>query len=63
MKTELLQYIRQNMPEIRYIKTDNDEENNVMRSVNRLSGFESLPINLGFEFDFNELHARFSENP
>ncbi len=62
MKAKLFQFVSEYMPEIKYIKTDNDEDNNVMRDTNELFGFKNmlrkLPAWMGFVFDYDKLRER-----
>ncbi|MCK5743371.1 MAG: GNAT family N-acetyltransferase [Caldisericia bacterium] len=58
MKTELLLFLKNNLPDISVVTTSNDEENSVMRAINNQLGFESLPISYGYSFKFDELKKK-----
>ncbi len=61
MKTELLLFLKSNLPDVSVVTTANDEENSVMRAINDQLGFESLPISYGYSFKVDELKGRLQD--
>ncbi|MEZ4811873.1 MAG: GNAT family protein [Caldisericia bacterium] len=58
MKTELLLYARENLPEAKYILTSSNSDNTVMLAINQKLGFEFEKPSRGYVYKTEEMKKK-----
>jgi mycothiol synthase len=60
LKAETMFFVRDELPEVRYINTGNADTNAAMVSINERMGFKRCQTELCYRFELEALHRLFS---